>query len=86
MKAEYTLPAGSRVRVRRISKEAVEAVVVSGPIAHLKHIGEFYLLGSMPQGPEPFWRGSGRKSKERLAWEQAQGALGMYEREEIRTA
>lgn len=83
MKAEDTLPVNTRVTVRRISRETVSGVVVSGPIPHLRHIGEFYLIGGMPQGPEPWWRGSGRKSRERLEWEHAQGALGMYERSEL---
>lgn len=82
--ADKALPPGTRVTVRRISREEVSGKVISGPIEHLKHIGQFYLIGNMPQGPEPWWRGSGRKSKERLAWEQNQGALGMYERAEIR--
>ena len=76
------LEPGTRVTVRRISREVVTGMVI-GPVEHLKHIGEFYLIGGMPAGPEPWWRGSGRKSKERLAWEQAQAALGMYERSEL---
>lgn len=84
--AELPLTPGTPVTVRRISRETVSGVVLSGPIPHLRHIGEFYLIGGMPQGPEPWWRGSGRKSRERLEWEHAQGALGMYERAEIRTA
>lgn len=83
--ADKALPPGTRVTVRRISREVVDGRVI-GPVEHLKHIGEFYLIGGMPAGPEPWWRGSGRKSKERLAWEQNQGALGMYERSEIMTA
>lgn len=86
MKAEEALLVGQRVTVRRISRETVSGVVLSGPIPHLRHTGEFYLIGGMPAGPEPWWRGSGRKSRERLEWEHAQGALGMYERAEIRTA
>ena len=82
MKA-FDLEPGCPVTVRRISREVVEGRVI-GPVEHLRHIGEFYLIGGMPAGPEPWWRGSGRKSKERLDWEQAQGALGMYERSEIR--
>ena len=84
MKAS-TLEPGTRVTVRRISRAVVDGRVI-GPVEHLRHIGEFYLIGSMPQGPEPWWRGSGRKSKERLEWEHAQGALGMYERSEILTS
>ena len=80
---EIPLNPGKRVTVRRISKEEVSGKVISGPIEHLKHIGQFYLIGNMPKGPEPWWRGSGRKSRERLAWEQDQGAIGMYERSEI---
>ena len=82
MKAEYSLPTGSRVTVRRISREVVTGRVI-GPVEHLKHIGEFYLIGGMPAGPEPWWRGSGRKSQARLEWEHAQAALGMYERSEL---
>ena len=85
MKAEEALPVGQQVTVRRISREVVSGTVL-GRVEHLRHIGEFYLIGGMPAGPEPWWRGSGRKSKERLEWEQAQGALGMYERSEIVTA
>ena len=84
MKAS-TLEPGTRVTVRRISREVVTGRVI-GPVEHLRHIGEFYLIGGMPAGPEPWWRGSGRKSRERLEWERAQAALGMYERSEIVTA
>ena len=81
MKASILEP-GTRVTVRRISREVVTGRVI-GPVEHLRHIGEFYLIGGMPAGPEPWWRGSGRKSQARLEWEHAQGALGMYERSEL---
>lgn len=80
------LQIGQRVRVKRISREDVEAVVVKGPLAHLRHIGEFYLVGkSAISGEEPGYRGSARKSRELITWQEATGALGMYERAEIST-
>ena len=78
------LQIGQRVRVQRISKEEVDAVVVKGPLNHLRHIGEFYLIGkSAGAGEEPGYRGSARKSRELITWQEATGALGMYERAEI---
>ena len=78
------LQIGQRVRVRRISREESDAVIVKGPLAHLRHIGEFYLIGkSAGAGEEPAYRGSARKSRELITWQESTGALGMYERAEI---
>ena len=83
-KSGKPLAIGQRVRVQRISKEAVEAVVVKGTLAHLRHIGEFYLIGKAANaGEEPAYRGSARKSRELITWQESTGALGMYERAEI---
>ena len=78
------LQIGQRVRVQRISREEVDAVIVKGPLNHLRHIGEFYLVGkSAGAGEEPGYRGSARRSRELITWQEATGALGMYERAEI---
>lgn len=78
------LEIGRRVRVRRITKEAAEGVIVKGPLEHLRPVGEFYLIGkSADAGAEPWYRGSGHKSRLLITWQEASGAIGMYEREKI---
>lgn len=78
------LPPGYPVRARRISGEWLDpAVILSGPIEHLAHIGEFYIIGQPPPGEEPYWAGRGRKSFERLAWENGFSRAGMYNRREL---
>lgn len=75
---------GKRVTVRRISGDVVRGVIAQGPIEHLKHIGEFYLVAQrLPETPAPAYRGSARRSKKLIAWQENQGAIGMYERSEI---
>lgn len=49
----------------------------------MTQIGEFYLIVKSPEGAEPYYRGSGRKSKERLLWEAQRSEIGMYAREQL---
>lgn len=65
----------------RINGETVRGVIAKGPIEHLQKIGEFYLVARFAPGcPEPAYRGTGRKSRERIRYETETGAIGMYER------
>lgn len=77
------LPVGLAVRARRINGEIIQARIIGPPIEHLRPIGEYYTLGMVPAGPEPSWRGTGRKSRERLRWEAERRTIGMYERCEL---
>lgn len=74
---------GLRCRARRISGDIVEAQILSAPIEHLRPFGEFYLLGTLPPGPEPHRGSRGPKSRARIAWEEARREIGMYERGEL---
>lgn len=77
------LPTGTKVTVMRKRGEVIQGKTAGPPIEHLKQIGEFYLIVKSPEGAEPFWRGSGRKSKERLLWEAQRSEIGMYAREKL---
>lgn len=82
-KACKPLPTGTAVTVRRINGELVHGKTAGPPIPHLSPIGEFYLIVKSPDGKEPFWRGSGRKSHAQLLWEAQRSEIGMYEREQL---
>jgi len=77
------LKPGTKVTVMRKNGEVIQGKTAGPPIEHLKQIGEFYLIVKSPEGEEPFWRGSGRKSKERLLWEAQRSEIGMYAREKL---
>ena len=80
------LTPGTAVEVRRINGEIVRGAV-ERRIEHLRPVGEFYLIANPAAHPgnEPPYKGRGRKSPARLAWEAAHAPIGMYERSEIRT-
>lgn len=80
------LPVGLQVTARRKNGELVRGVIAGPPIPHLLPIGEFYMIAKITERPAPFWRGSGRKSNERLRWEAEQGFIGMYAREKLSRA
>ena len=77
------LPAGTDVIIRRMNGEVIQGKTAGPPIPHLLPFGQFYVIVKMPDGEEPFWRGTGRKSKERLLWEARRSEIGMYEREQM---
>lgn len=81
---EAALPLGARVEARRINRETVRAVIAAGPIEHLKHIGEFYLIGKEAQSEPKRARHPGPKSRKELNEEARTGILGMYERGELK--
>ena len=76
------LSIGRAVRVRRVNGEEARGVIAEGPLAHLRHIGEFYVVAQrVPTMEKPAAkRNSGRKSKRLLAYESETGRIGMYER------
>lgn len=82
-KACNPLPTGTKVTVMRKNGEVIQGKTAGPPIEHLKQIGEFYLIVKSPDGEAPFWRGTGRKSRERLLWEARRCEIGMYEREQM---
>lgn len=74
------LTPGTRTTVRRLNGEEAQGVIMGPAIEHLRHIGEFYLIGhKMPEG-----RRRGRKSEASQAQEQPGNIIGMYERAYIR--
>lgn len=79
------LSLGRAVKVRRVNGEEARGVIAEGPIEHLKHIGEFYIVAQrVPAVEKPVAkRNSGRKSKKMLAYESETGRIGMYERSYI---
>lgn len=77
------LPTGTKVTVMRKNGEVIQGKTAGPPIPHLLPFGQFYVIVKMPDGEEPFWRGTGRKSKERLLWEARRCEIGMYEREQM---
>ena len=79
------LSLGRAVRVRRVNGEEARGVIAEGPIEHLRHIGEFYMVAQrVPTVDKPVTkRNSGRKSKRMLAYESETGRIGMYERSDI---
>lgn len=83
-KACNPLPTGTKVTVMRKNGEVIQGKTAGPPIPHLTQIGEYYLIVKSPDGEEPFYRGSGRKSKERLLWEAQRSEIGMYAREQLR--
>jgi hypothetical protein len=70
------------VQVRRINGEEARGVIAEGPIQHLRHIGEFYIVAQrVPTVDKPVAkRNSGRKSNRMLQYESETGRIGMYER------
>lgn len=68
--------------MRRVNGEEARGVIAEGPIEHLRHIGEFYMVAQrVPTVDKPVAkRNSGRKSKKMLAYESETGRIGMYER------
>lgn len=82
-KACKPLPTGTKVTVMRRNGEVIQGKTAGPPIPHLLPFGQFYVIVKMPDGEEPFWRGTGRKSRERLLWEARRCEIGMYEREQI---
>lgn len=82
-KTSKPLITGTDVTVMRKNGEVIHGKTAGPPIPHLTHIGEFYLIVRSPEGEEPFYRGSGRKSKERLLWEAQRSEIGMYAREKL---
>lgn len=76
------LSLGRKVQVRRINGEEARGVIAEGPIEHLRHIGEFYIVAQrVPTVEKPLAkRNSGRKSNKMLAYESETGRIGMYER------
>lgn len=83
-KACNPLPTDAKVTVMRKNGEVIHGKTAGPPIPHLTQIGEFYLIVKSPEGEEPFYRGSGRKSKERLLWEAQRSEIGMYAREQLK--
>ena len=77
------LPIGFPCRVRRANGDVVAAQIISAPIEYLLPFGEFYLLGALPPGTEPYRGSRGPKSRARIAWEQARVEMGMYERSQL---
>ena len=77
------LPIGFPCRARRANGDVVAAQIISAPIEYLLPFGEFYLLGALPPGPEPYRSSRGPKSRARIAWEQARVEMGMYERSQL---
>ena len=71
------LPIGFPCRARRANGDVVAAQIISAPIEYLLPFGEFYLLGTLPPGPEPHRGSRGPKSRARIAWEQK------YERSQL---
>lgn len=82
-KACKPLKTGTSVTVRRKNGEVIRGKTAGPPIPHLSGIGEFYLIVKSPEGEEPFWRGTGRKSSARLMWEAQRSEIGMYAREQL---
>lgn len=82
--ADPYLPTGTQVMIRRWNGEEIRCKTAGPHIPHLLPIGEFYLLVKCPDGEPPFWRGSGRKSKERLLWEASRQEIGMRERPDMK--
>lgn len=76
------LSLGRAVKVRRINGEEARGVIAEGPIEHLRHIGEFYMVAQrVPTVDKPVAkRNSGRKSKKAIQYEEETGRIGMYER------
>lgn len=76
------LSLGRKVQVRRINGEEARGVIAEGPIQHLRHIGEFYIVAQrVPTVDKPVAkRNSGRKSNRMLQYESETGRIGMYER------
>ena len=76
------LSLGRKVQVRRVNGEEARGVIAEGPLEHLRHIGEFYIVAQrVPTVEKPVARrNSGRKSKRMLAYESETGRIGMYER------
>ena len=76
------LSLGRAVKVRRINGEEARGVIAEGPIQHLRHIGEFYMVAQrVPTAEKPVARrNSGRKSNRMLQYESETGRIGMYER------
>lgn len=88
MNSDY-IPIGTKVKVRRITGEEVEGLVVLGPLEYLLKIGEFCIIGKrVPGNGEniPWYCGRGRRSKARQKYEAQAGEIGMYEREKITIA
>lgn len=80
------LPAGTKVRVRRITGEEVDGIVIRGPLEYLCKIGEFYIIGRkepIDETEAPYYCGRGKKSRARREYEERMGEIGMYEREKI---
>lgn len=77
------LPIGFPCLARRANGDVVAAQIISAPIEYLLPFGEFYLLGALPPGPEPYRGSRGPKSRARIAWEQARVEMGMYERSQL---
>lgn len=76
------LSLGRAVKVRRVNGEEARGVIAEGPIQHLRHIGEFYIVAQrVPTVEKPVARrNSGRKSNRMLQYESETGRIGMYER------
>ena len=77
------LSIGRAVRVRRVNGEEARGVIAEGPLSHLRHIGEFYVVAQrVPSVDKPeAKRNSGRKSSRMLQYESESGRIGMYERD-----
>ena len=78
------LKPGTRVRVLRRNGETINGWIAGPPIPHLLPIGEFYMVQAHGWEPEPPYRGRGRKSPERIAWEQTQVMVGLYARDRMK--
>ncbi len=62
---------GSAVEVTRIDGKPRRGYIVEGPLEHLRHIGDFYLIGSAPPDPN-----AARRRK--------QPTFGMYGGQDVR--
>ena len=82
-KTSKPLITGTDVTVMRKNGEVIQGKTAGPPIPHLLPFGQFYVIVKIPDGEEPFWRGTGRKSRERLLWEARRCEIGMYEREQM---
>lgn len=74
------LSLGRAVKVRRINGEEARGVIAEGPLQHLRHIGEFYMVAQRAP-TEDSAQGGRRKSRRRTACDPDTGRIGMYERD-----
>lgn len=74
------LSLGRAVRVRRVNGEEARGVIAEGPLPHLRHIGEFYMVAQRAPTADSA-QGGKRKSRRRTACDPDTGRIGMYERD-----